>query len=191
LARSKILVTILFLCLILIFIYLLTGYFKEQRTQAAVMRQIETSTLNLKQLPAPPAGLAERLEEITLANQNAKQGISGENINSTEIIFSLLETADEYNLKVDPLASEGWIKKNIGASTYRVLPVKLEITGKLTDLIDFLNRLENKESFPNLAIEDLTITYGGIAEQSGTSIAATEITAILKVSVINRLETGN
>jgi hypothetical protein len=177
--------------LILIFIYLITGYFKEQRTQADLMRQIESSRVTLQQLPAPPADLSERLKEITLINENLKQSVVAENIDSTEIINSLLETADACNMKVNPLVTDGEMKKGVDASTYLVLPIKLEIEGKLTDYIKFISRLEDTAVFPNLAIEDSTITrINARLETDVITSATSEITASLKVSIVSRLVAG-
>jgi hypothetical protein len=158
LSRSNMLLMILSLCLVLVLAYLTLDYFKELKARNTLVNQIDTATQTLLLLPGPAEDLAGRLEQARDDNQAAKGSVYGLNPDTTEIIALLLKTADERHLQADPLSSEQWSKKNVGTGTYRMLPIELILSGSPADFYRFVADLENRQQFPNLAVEEMSIT---------------------------------
>jgi hypothetical protein len=158
LSHSRLLLMILSLCLVLVLVYLMAGYFKEQGSKRALITQIDTATRTLLVLPDPAPNLSERLEQAKADNLAAKHGAYGNGPDTTEIIVLLLKTADDCHLQVDPISSEQWSKKSIGSGTYRMLPIELVLSGNQEDFYLFIAELENRQLFPTLAIEEMSVT---------------------------------
>jgi hypothetical protein len=168
------------------------SYLKEQRAQGTLVSQIDTGNQTLALLPTPPTGLKVQLEEVKLANQVAVQSVSEGDIDSTKVINDILKSADQYNLTANPVTTDQWAKKSIGDSTYQILPIVLTITGKLSDLILFIGYLENRELFPYLAIEDLTVTNeSSTAPAEAAPGTASNISVKLTISIITRLKANS
>lgn len=189
---AKLLILILVLCLIIAFAYQGADYFKQQKEQANIIGQMNTSVQTLAMQAKPPQDLNKRLEEAKLANQISVQFVTGNTVNSTEIINNVLQTADTCDLKTSPLTTNQWLKKSVGGSTYRMLPIEMNIDGKLSDLTFFMEKLSDKNFFPSLAIEDLSITGNEKFDGEDTRISETSIvSAKLKMSIVMRMATAN
>jgi hypothetical protein len=182
LPRSKLLFIILSLCLALVLVYLVMSYFNQQRTQNRLSEQISTTTQTLAMIAEPARDLKQRLDQAKVENQAAQQSVSVSNMDTTGVLNLLLKTADERNLTVDPLSTEQWEKNSIGAGTYRMLPIELIINGKQADFILFIADLENRQIFPSLAIQDMTVTN---SSPSGSGAEA-GITAKLTLALVVR-----
>jgi Tfp pilus assembly protein PilO len=191
LSGSKLLITILVVCLIVVFGYQMIDYFKQQREQVAIFNQTRISNQTLALLTKPPQDLNQRLVESKLANQIAEKSVTIDKINSTDVIDSILRTADICGLKVTPLTTNQWLKKSLAGSTYRMLPIEVNVEGKLSDLTTFIARLEDRNSFPSLVIQDLSISGNEQVDGIETVIGNTSIvSAKLTLSIITRLETA-
>ena len=190
--RSKNLIKILLVCLILVFVFLAVSYFKEQRTRDTLVQQINTGTQALQLLPATsPEILTKQLAQAILVNQSIKLNVSGKNIDSIEIIKSILKTADSYDLIANPISVDQWVQRTVGSSTYRILSMRLMTTGNLPDIVRFINYLGNRKLLPCLAIDDVEITYPSADIQPDSSLNGQVITCKITVSIIVRLDTGN
>jgi hypothetical protein len=72
-----------------------------------------------------------------------------------------------------------------------MLPIELNVEGKLSDLTVFIARLEDRNSFPSLVIENLSVTGNGQIEGIETAIGDTSVvSAKMVLSIITRLETA-
>ncbi len=189
-SHSRILIMLLGVCMVVVYAYLLTDYFKQEKVQAAIINQTGDSSRVLALLALPPANLQAQLEQARIANQAARQAVSWDNINSTAIIKAVLQKAEACNLKANPLTADQWLKRNVGNKAYRILPLKLDLEGKLSDLTQFLGQLEDREAFPSLAIEDLSIDLNSQTDGSGKTSITSGVSAKLTVSIIVRLESG-
>lgn len=188
--RSNLLVTALIVGLVIVFTFMLTDYFKQHRVQNSLRSQIETKRQELISAPAPSADLRQQLEKAESANQAARAALSAEAVNSTEIIAALLETAGDCGLTSSNLTTEKWSSKSIGESTYRLMPVNLDLKGTVSALRLFMQKLENRSAFPALAVENLSIAGPGEKDDSGKEQDLDpQITAKLTAAVLTKIET--
>jgi cytochrome oxidase Cu insertion factor (SCO1/SenC/PrrC family) len=171
------------LCLVLVLVYLMMDYLKELRARNTLVDQINTATQTLLLLPDPAKDLAERLKQAGADNQAAKQFVSGSDPDTTEIIALLMKTADDRHLQADPLSSEQWLK-NVGTGTYRMLPIELILSGSQADFYLFIADLENRQLFPSLAIEEISITRDNSPGPEAEAIFSVK----LSLSLVVRLD---
>ncbi|MBN1191520.1 MAG: hypothetical protein JXA46_17320 [Dehalococcoidales bacterium] len=181
-ARTKLLYVILVLCLVLGIVYLLSDYLRAEGGKNILIDQIDNTTQSLSLMEGPPENLQELLEQARADNQSARLFVSGDSLDVTQVINSLLNTAAERNLKVNPVSTEQWLKRNIGNGTYDMLPLELIVAGDQDDFVSFLSDLENRESFPCLAIEEMIITS---SRRTGAG-EYEEVTVDLSLSLVVR-----
>jgi hypothetical protein len=184
LARTKLLFVILVICLTLVIVYLLTDYLRAQGAKNSLINQVDNTTGTLMLMAAPPEDLPVLLEQARAENQSARLFVSGNDLDVTKVIDSLLNTAAECNLKVNPVSTEQWIKRSIRSGTYDMLPIELTVAGGQADFVRFLADLENRQLFPSLVIEEIEITH---RSRAGTDMLS-EVTVKLNLSLVIRSE---
>jgi hypothetical protein len=155
--RSKTLIVLLVLGLIVVYANLLLSYVNQEKSQSSLRYQIETAVKTSTLLPSVPADIPKRLEDAQKSYNTALTSVSVADIDSTQIMEALIETADVYNLDINPAITDQWMERTFGLSTYRVLPLTLEISGNRQDIISYVLKLEDQTLFPHLAIEGLRI----------------------------------
>jgi hypothetical protein len=189
--RTNWLFIVLVLGLIIAFTFMLTDYFKQQRIQDSLRRQIDEGTQELISLPLPSPDLQRQLEEAKNANQATRASISADTINSTNIIDALLNTAEVCDLRSDNLSTEKWSSKSIGDSSYRLMPIDLNLKGTISNLVTFIEKLENNPTFPSLVIENLSIADSGEANMRTAGLnSSPEVTAKLTAMIVTRTESA-
>jgi hypothetical protein len=192
-SRFKLLILALVICLTVVFVYELTGYLKDSRARNILLQQINTSAETLRVFPPSSLDvLTVQQEKALRENQSVKPTISGSSIDSTEIINSVLKAADGHNLAADPINTEQWMKRTVGSSTYSFLPLNLTVTGKLRDIILFINTLGNRQLFTSLAVEDLEFENLDLAQQANPNpVNSQDVTAKMTVLIVTRINAGN
>jgi hypothetical protein len=179
-------------CLLVVCLYLGMDFFRQNKRQNEITGQIKIASQALKLVQTPDASLSLQLSEVEQAYRTALQSVSVSEVNSTRIIQAVFQAADEFNLKADPLSAVAWSKKTIQGSTYRVMPASLKIEGPRTAFLSFLKRLENRDSFPFLAIESLSMTEAsGVSNQATVPNKTDLITAEMDIIIFQRLDSGN
>lgn len=190
-SSRRVLIVILAGCLLVVCLYLGMEFLRQNKTQNELTGQIMTASQALNLVQAPDANLSARLSEVEQEYRTALQLVSVSEVNSTQIIQAVFQAADEFQLKADPLSAVGWSKKTIEGSFYRVMPVSLKIEGSRSTFFAFLKRLENRDSFPYLAIESLSMTgASGLSNQAIAPDKADLITAEMDIIIFQRLESG-
>jgi hypothetical protein len=154
---SNLWITVLVLCLVLTFVYMASDYFKQQRVQDVLRSQIAQKKTELAALPAPSSGLQERLTEAENTNQQIKTALSADYVDSTDVIAALLDTAADCHLKSSNLSTDKWNNQSNGESSYRVLPLNLDLSGTLSDVMIFLEKLETGHYFTALVVENISL----------------------------------
>ena len=190
-SNSKTLTIALVICLVAVYTYLLNDYLTQEKAQTAVTNQANDSARALALLARPSESLDKRLAEMKLSNQLAVQSVTLSKNGTTEIIDSILQAADDCNLKVDPVTTNQWQKKSVGTSSYRLLPIVLIIKGNISDLTMFIQKLDNRSLFPSLAIENLSINWNSQTDANTAILnASSSLSVKLTVDIITRLEAG-
>jgi hypothetical protein len=185
--RSRVLVTLLVLGLIVLYANLLSSYVNHNKTQAALQDQIDSAVTMLNLLPSAPVDSQKRLDEAQKAYDAALAAIADNTVDSNQIMETTIKTAAECNIKVNPTTTDQWTERTIGLNSYRILPLTLDIKGKHADIITFIQRLENRDQFPNLAIGSLILTEA----PSSPGTTGDYQQATLNTNIIVRLAPGS
>jgi hypothetical protein len=191
LSSRRVLIVILVGCLLVVCLYLGMEFFRQNKTQNELTSQIKIASQALNLVQTPDANLSAQLIAVEREFRTALQSVSVSEVNSTQIIQAVFNAADEFQLKANPLSSVAWSKKSIEGSLYRVMPVSLKIEGSRTAFLSFLKRLENRDSFPCVAVESLSMTEdSGLNNQISAPTTAL-VTAEINIVIFQRLDSGN
>jgi hypothetical protein len=181
LKQTRRLTIVLVLLLAAAFVYLLGDFSQQIKKQAVYVERIANQEMALANLPEISADLDLRLAEISAASTNALQAVSNNSLNTTNILESLLILADSQQLEVTPLTADNWTQKTVGVSTYKILPVELQIQGQLSGLINFMEQINNVAKYPYLITESIAIVP---TDESSITIASNnELPVTVKLSL--------
>ena len=183
--RSRLLLIVLVACLVIVLIYLTNDYLKQNVQQKAVRQQIDTATQTLALLPQPLQGLDQKLADAQSAYQSASAALAL-NPDPTSLIKNIYLISDQLNLKLNPVTTDQWGQRTIGTSTYRVMPLYLNLQGQFSDLITFITRIQDKSVFPTIQIEKSEIT----PLKPGQTAIPNPLTLKLTLSLVQKLDTG-
>jgi hypothetical protein len=187
LKRYKLLSITLIFCLVAGLGYLIIDYVIQQYAQKQLLKQINEANQSLQLLPVPDMTVKDKLAAIKLTNQAAKQSLLEGTSNDIDILDSILQLADKCYIRLIPVKTSSWNGKNIGEINYQILPVELHIRGKLSDIILFLGKLEDKESNPGVAVKALSLTINNSVDRSQVH----EVSGTLNLNLVSRLVKGN
>lgn len=164
---KRFLATLLVICLLVAYFYLISDYLKQSRLQAAFNRQISDASRTMSLIPEPAVNQKERLKEAEQANTAIKESLAPGKVDVTQIVGDIFTLADRYRLKLTPLATEDWSSRKVADNTFEVLPVEIRVEGAFSDLLLFMADIEDKNVFPHLGLTKMTISgTGETAENS-------------------------
>jgi len=166
-ARSKILIAILIISLLVVYYIFGMDYLRQRQEREALAFQIATVTQALAQMSDPPQNLEQRLEaaQESLA---AEQSMFPSRLNSTEVISTILELANSLGVNAIPLVTQPWSTEVVGENNYDVLRLTVDAEGSFSQLVNFVSRLENGE-YQTLVVEDLTVDRVATASEGDGS----------------------
>ena len=177
LVRRKILIAILIISLLIVYYLFGTDYINQHHENAALISQISDTTQALVQMPEPPQNLEQQLEAAQ-AKLAAEQSAFPSNLNSIDVINTILELANDCGVKAIPLVTQSWSTEIVGEHDYSVLRLTIAAEGNFYQLVSFVSKLENGE-YTTLVVEDLSITRvtvgESIPEESTTFIASFDL----------------
>ena len=107
-------------------------------------------------------------------------------MNSAQVINTILELADNCEVKAVPLVTRPWSIKKVGEHDYHTFRLNVAFEGSFLQLISFLSALENGE-LKTLIVENLSIS--GVNEQpeeEGVPERTMLITASLDLVIYNQ-----
>jgi hypothetical protein len=187
LARTRLITAAITVSLAVLFSYLLMDYVNQSNTQKRLNSQILQSEQTLSTLPSFNSGLTNRLKEIQQSNQALKDCLAGKGDSMTDLIDRLLQNAEETHIQITPLTSGDYSEKTIGQAKYRLQPLDLTISGKLPDILLFMEKVENPSLYPSLIVTHMTMNN---KSSPGTQEAA-KIVGILSLAMVAGQPTGN
>ncbi len=161
--KKKLLIALLIVILLVVYYLLGMDYLKQRQQQAALAPQISDVTQVLAQMPEPPQDLEQRLASAQ-DNLTAEQKAFPGEMNSTRVINTILELADECQVRAIPLVTEPWSAVKIGEHDYHLFRLNVAVEGSYLNLVSFTGKLESEE-FETLIVEHLSVTR--MAGQSG------------------------
>ena len=154
--KSRRLLIIALIAVLLVVYYLIgTDYLKQRNNKVSFASQITAATEALALIPQPPADLEQRLAAAQDGLDTANNTFAMDT-NYTRIVNIILKLASEIGVKAIPLSTEPWTLENVLGQDYSVFRIDIAVTGNFTQLVNFLNRLENGAP-ASLIIETLTV----------------------------------
>ncbi len=160
--RSKLLITILIIVLLAVYSLFGMDYMKQHQEQETLTSQITEVNEALREIPELPQDLEQRLAAAQ-ASLAAEQSEFPGKINSTEVINTILELAEDSEVKAIPLVTEPWSADKVGEHDYYVFRLNVTVEGRFSQLVTFVSKLENGE-LKTLIVEDMSVTR--VTEQS-------------------------
>jgi Tfp pilus assembly protein PilO len=157
--RGKLLIAILIITLLVGYYVSGMDYINQRQEREALAFQIATVTQALTQMSDPPQNL-ENLEQWLKAAQERladEQNIFPRQLNSTEVVSTILELANSLGVNAIPFVTQSWSTEVVGENDYDVLRLTVAAEGNFSQLVNFVSRLENGE-YQTLVVEDLTVT---------------------------------
>jgi len=177
--KNKILIATLIIILLIVYYFLGTDYMKQRQQNAELTSQITGITQTLAQMPEPPHGLEQQLAAAQ-ASLTAEQSAFPGKMNSTHIVNTILKLADDHEVKAVPVVTRPWSIETAGEHDYYVFRLNVAVTGNFSQLVGFVNKLENGE-LETLTVEDLSVTR----QPAGESVTdgTIPVTASLNLAV--------
>jgi Tfp pilus assembly protein PilN len=128
---------------------------RDKQAQIAVLHnEISQVQQKIQGTPAAPSDLDSRLAAAKAALAEAQNALPGA-INRNDVIDYIIDVAEQCQVQVVPLVSEGLAPEKTGQA-YQVLTFNATVTGSLENATDFMTRLQGSK-FPTLVITDCTV----------------------------------
>ena len=157
--KSKLLITLLVIILLVVYYLFGMDYMKQRKENMVIASQIADTRQVLAQMPGNADDLEQRLAAARSSLSATQSSFPGR-MNSTQVVNSILELADDYKVRAIPLVTQPWLTENIGEHAYYVFRFNIVINGSFSHLVGFIGKLENGE-FETLIVENLSVTRVG------------------------------
>jgi Tfp pilus assembly protein PilO len=184
--KSKLILTFLIIAivaLLAVYFFLEMDYLKQCRGHEALTAQIKEATRTLDKTPQPPQDLEQRLAAAQ-ASLAASQIDFPRDLNSTQVINSILKLADACHVRVIPLVTNPWSFEDIGEG-YHVFRLNMAVRGSFSQLTSFVSQLEKGE-FGALVVEHLSVKRGTEPVEG----EAVPVTASLDLAIYTQFTTS-
>jgi len=167
---GKLLIAVLIISLLVVYYISGMDYINQRREHEALAFQIATTTQALAQMSDPPQNLENLEERLEVAREKlaAEQSIFPRQLNSTEVISTILGLANSLGVNAIPLVTQSWSIEVVGENNYDVLRLTVAAEGNFYQLVNFVSRLENGE-YQTLVVEDLTVDRAVTASEENGS----------------------
>ncbi|HEY40836.1 MAG TPA: hypothetical protein G4O18_03140 [Dehalococcoidia bacterium] len=178
---NKLAIILIGIVLLVVYGLLAMDYMKQGPEHERLLSEIEEINQSREALPEPSTYFSEQLVVIQAALDAESVTIPGE-INSTDVLDTILSLADDIGVKAIPLITQPWMEVHIGVNTYSILRINVDITGLFSSVKNYVSRLESGD-FKTLIVESLIVNvdYGdGEEVYAGGS---TPVVASLDVAV--------
>ncbi len=188
--RSRSLVILLVLALLVVYTYLGMGYMKQRKEHEVLAAHISEVTKALGEIPKPAGDLDEQLVAAQ-AGLAAEQGEFPGKLNSTRVINTILSIADDCGVRVTPLVTEPWLTEEVGEHDYLVFRLNIAVEGSFQQMASFVSQLENSE-LKTLLIEDLSVARADEQpEGEGITQTTVPVSAGLSLTIYTRPPTSD
>ena len=129
-------------------------YSENQAQVDTLKNEIIQVNQQISQAVEPPSNLESRLE-IAKDDLEIAQQVFPENVDRNDVVDFILNTAEECQVQIVPLVSEGWGTETAGQS-YTTLKYHGTVTGSLAHATNFMTMLRSGK-YPTMMITDCTI----------------------------------
>ena len=178
---NKLAIILISAVLLVVYGLLAMDYIKQGPEQERLLSEIEEVDQSREALPESSTDFSERLAVAQAALAAENETIPSE-INSSDVIDTILSLAQEIGVKAMPLITQPWVEAHIGENTYRVFRVNVEIEGLFLQVREYVSRLESGE-FNTLIAERLIIDVDDEEVYAG---GATLVVASLDLAIFTQ-----
>lgn len=180
--KSKLPIVILIIILSMVYYLFGTDYMNQRKEQKALTSQLAEVSQMLSEIPKPPQDLEQQLE-VAQARLAVEQSTLPSEVDTTQVIDTILRLADDCEVKAIPLATEPWAEEKIGEHGYPVFRLNLVVEGGFSQLVDFVKRLENGE-FKALIVESMrAVRVAEASDEESVAEGIISITASLDLAI--------
>ncbi len=180
LSKGRLLVTTVVVILIMVYAVLGMGYLNELKRQEELTAQIAEVNQTISEIPQPPEDLEQQLAEAQ-SLLTAEQGAFPSEVNTTELVNTILEVAKVCGIKATPMVTQPWAVEMVGKHNYPVLRLTITVEGNFSQLVTFTSQLE-KAGYTTLVMENLSASKSSEQSEEG----AIPITGSLELAIYAR-----
>lgn len=160
----KALIAILIIAVLAAYYIIGTGYMNRSSQKETLVAQVTAANAALALVPLPPTDLEEQLADTEDRLQALEETLNIDG-NITRIVDRILRLAEETGVKAIPLSTQPWASEVYEDQDYSVFRIDLEVSGNFTQMVNFLNRLENGEP------GTLVLEHVNVEKESGTLLS--------------------
>ncbi|MBN1160479.1 MAG: hypothetical protein JXA17_00810 [Dehalococcoidales bacterium] len=142
--NRKVLITILIIAILVAYYIIGTGYMTQRSQKETLAAQISEANAALALIPLPPPDLEEQLADAEDRLWALEETLDIDS-NITRIVNKILRLAEETGVKAIPLSTLPWAREVYENQDYSVFRIDLEVSSNFTQMVAFLNLLENGE----------------------------------------------
>ncbi|GEM_PF-883482 len=184
-AKGRLIITTLVIILLMGYAVLGMNYLNQRQEHEALTAQIAEVNQTLNEIPQPPQDIEQQLAAAQ-AGLTTEQSSFPSEINTTQLVNSILEVASDCGVKATPMATQPWAVEMVGKHSYPILRLTIAVEGSFPQLATFAHELEGGE-YATLVIEDLSATRGTEESEDGTI----PITGSLELAIYTRSLSSN
>ena len=123
------------------------AYMQQNNEQDRMGVEISEATLRLDEFIldeyyADRDALEEKLSKILSEHETAK-GVLSPTIESIDITGDLFRIAELCNVEIVKISSSPFSENKVSELAFYVLPINIEVEGEITDIIEYLNKLDS------------------------------------------------
>ena len=123
------------------------AYVQQNNERDKLETEISEATLKLDEFIldeyyADRDALEEKLSKMLSEHEVAK-GVLSPEIESIDITGDLFRVAELCNVEIMKISSSSLSESNVGGLDFYVLPINIEIEGEITDIIEYLGKLDS------------------------------------------------
>jgi Tfp pilus assembly protein PilO len=157
----KVLIITLIIAILVAYYIIGTGYMNQRNQKGTLAAEIAEANTALALIPVPPADLDEQLADAEDKLWELEETLDIDS-NIVRIVNRILRLAEDTGVKAIPLSTQPWATERYENQDYSVFRIDLAVSGNFTQMVDFLDRLENGEP------ETLVLEHVNIEKESGS-----------------------
>jgi len=157
----KVLIATLIISVLAAYCIIGTGYMNQRSQKETLNADISEANATLASIPIIPTDLDEQLADAE-DRLWALEDVLNIDSNLTRIVNRILTLAEETGVKAIPLSTQSWANERYENQDYSVFRINLAVSGNFTQMMDFLNLLENGQP------STLILEHVNVEKESGS-----------------------
>ena len=143
---------------------------EQDRLEAAISEAtVELDEFILDEHHADRDALEKRLSQM-LSEHEAAKGVLSPAIESIDITGDLFRIAELCNVEIVKISSSPFSENDVNGLNFYVLPIKIDVEGEITDIIEYLNKLDSDFTTGFVESVETSVPEAGSGEETSASI---------------------